>query len=498
MPVRTIRPGSMSQLEQTLKVALPTFRWFGGKSRVIRRVAVIDQAPLPEAGEYFALLLCRVIYSKGADETYFVPADLRSACEKGLALDPSDTPAFSLALLRMVVTGASYWTGRGRLIASCCSDGIRRQGPRAADPHRLKGEQSNTSIRFGQTYMLKILRRLEEGINPEVELGRHLAAGRGFAHSPRFLGTLEYVKPGELPITLCTLHRFVSAKADAWTAFMERLARWKQTRRALTLPRMRGGWFDAAAHDCPATIRRSLNPFVDWAELLGQRTANLHVALATGNRTPAFVPEPLTGSLQETMARALEAQVDETLALARRALPRLPAPAAAGVGRLLQLAPALRMRFAVLRNTHLDAPATRTHGDYHLGQVLFTGRDFQILDFEGEPARSLEERRRKHSPLRDVAGMLRSFHYAASMGLADLPGGVAERWYAWICAAYFRGYRRAVKAACLPAAEAQVKTLLDIYLVEKALYELRYELNNRPDWVSVPLAGILNLMEEPR
>lgn len=489
-----IQGKNLADLERALKAGLPAFRWFGGKSRVIRKVNVIDTVPLPQAGPALWLLVCRVVYTKGRPDYYFVPVDLTPGPGGAISLDPAGNPEFATALIKLILSGASFWTGRGRLLASCSKEGRNRPGVRVPAPSRLKGEQSNTSIRYGQTYMLKMMRRLELGVSPEVEIGRHLAGCKGYTHSPRFLGTLEYVRPGHPPVTLCSVHRFMPARGDAWTAFLDRLAKWKGTRRAKSVPALKTNWLEASREPLPRSARRTLVPFLDWAELLGQRTGSLHGALATGNRTPGFVPEPMSIKMQTGLAKALAIQVGETLAMARRARPRMPAAVQADIDKLLALECRLHTRFAVLRKVPLPVMVSRTHGDYHLGQVLFTGRDFLIIDFEGEPARSLEERRRKHSPLRDVAGMLRSFHYAASVGLSGEV--VAARWYEWICAAYLRGYRATVRAASLPADEADLRLLLDLYLLEKALYELRYELNNRPDWVHVPLAGILNLMEE--
>lgn len=238
-----------------------------------------------------------------------------------------------------------------------------------------------------------------------------------------------------------------------------------------------------------------MSPFLDWAGLLGRRTAELHVALATGKRIPAFVPEPMNGSLAK-LVKALLGQTTETLSAIRKARGTLPAEVRPAVDRLLAGEGSIRKRFEDFGHRPLSARMCRIHGDYHLGQVLFTGRDFLIIDFEGEPARSLEERRRKHSPLRDVAGMLRSFHYAACVGLGPGHAELARHWCDWMCVAFLREYREFGGCIGLPRNDRDFRLLLDVYLMEKALYELRYELNNRPDWVQVPLAGILNLMEE--
>jgi trehalose synthase-fused probable maltokinase len=480
-------------LDEILRNALPGFRWFGGKSKVIRRVTVLDCIPLPEAGPSVQFLLCRVAYVKGEPEVYLLPVDLATAsASEPLGTDLTANIRFASALLRRLFSGASVPAGRGRLVSSC----LTVAAGRIPAPHRMKGEQSNTSIRFGKSYMLKLMRRLEPGVSPEVEIGQHLSAGNGFAHSPSFLGSLDYVRANGETMTLCTVHRFVPAKGDAWATFLKRLGIWGKTSAVRKVPELPQGWLEASLNPVPGSVRKTLAPFADWADQLGRRTGELHVALARQGRSPAFAPEQMTPTMQAGLVRKLLTQTASTLGLLQCERLRLPKALQSEVDRLLELEPRIRARFVPMRQMPVSALVIRTHGDYHLGQVLYTGSDFLIIDFEGEPARSLEERRGKHSPLRDVAGMLRSFHYAASMGLDEESGDVAKRWTAWISAAFMHGYRKTAGKAVIPGKSRDLELLLDVYLLEKALYELRYEANNRPSWVRVPLVGILNLMEE--
>lgn len=497
---RTIR-----RLETALRGALPRFRWFGAKSRAIRRVTVVDRAPLPEAGRSVELLLCRVSYANGRPDLYLIPADLASvssavpekSLRKAAAVAPgrdlADDPVFASALIRRILAGGTWPTKRGGLIAAS-GQGLPRRLPA---PQRLGGEQSNTSIRFGRLCILKLMRRLETGVSPEAEIGRHLRGLEASAHVPPLLATLDYVRPGQPPLTLGCVHAFVPNRGDAWSVFLERMPRWSRGRHVSRLPTPDGDWVGAAGQPVPARIRRLLTPFADMAGRLGRRTAELHLALARTRGDRAFAPEPIAASAQAALCRAVGRQLRDTLALVPAIRAEFPPATRIVADRLMANRANLQAPLLALRHAPASARAIRTHGDYHLGQVLFTGRDFVAVDFEGEPARPLAERRRKQSPLRDVAGMLRSFHYAACVGLAGAPGALADRWLAWVCIAFLHGYRAALgRARLVPRREADFRRLLDVFLLEKALYELHYELNNRPAWVHVPLAGLLKLTED--
>ena len=243
------------------------------------------------------------------------------------------------------------------------------------------------------------------------------------------------------------------------------------------------------------------------AQLLGQRTAELHLALARGDEDTAFRPERFTLLYQRSLSQAIRNDLTRTFQLLRRRLGSLPDDVRADAGWLLGQQADILSRIGRLNRRRFSALRIRTHGDYHLGQVLYTGLDFVIIDFEGEPARSLGERRIKRSPMRDVAGMLRSFDYASSSVLTERiatfvhPEETASLapwrtlWQAWVSAAFLRGYLETDGAERLvPDNDEDLQTLLDAFLLDKALYEVSYELNSRPDWVRIPLHGIIRLL----
>jgi maltose alpha-D-glucosyltransferase/alpha-amylase len=250
---------------------------------------------------------------------------------------------------------------------------------------------------------------------------------------------------------------------------------------------------------------------LDLASLLGRRTGELHVALAADNEHPAFAPEGISALDQRSLYQAIRTAVRRGLDSAKRRAPALPTEQADAVIELASREAEILQRVRSMASPRIQSDRIRVHGDYHLGQVLWTGRDSVIIDFEGEPARPLGERRLKRSPLRDVAGMLRSYHYATHQALHELSerGVLGEQgaatdtlqpwldyWYRWSAVAFLRGYREVTgDTSLVPANDERAGALLEALLIEKAVYELTYEMNNRPDWLSIPIAGIESILE---
>jgi maltose alpha-D-glucosyltransferase/alpha-amylase len=304
-------------------------------------------------------------------------------------------------------------------------------------------------------------------------------------------------------MTLGILQEVIANEGDAWSYTLDALGRffdrilvsWGNESAPVPVPTEPLG--DLARREMTADDFERIGTYVPTVQLLGERTAELHVALASG-RGKDFEPEPFSELYQRSLYDSMRTLAKKNLRLLRQRFKSLPEGVQAAAGRVLAAEDEIVERFRRLTSRKLTAERIRTHGDYHLGQVLYTGRDFVILDFEGEPSRSLSERRLKRSPFRDVAGMLRSFQYAAYVRLfEEAAEGVASPeslpaleswalyWERWVSAAFLQAYlRRARSASFLP----------DAYLLEKAVYELGYELNNRPDWVRIPLQGILQIL----
>ena len=403
-------------------------------------------------------------------------------------------------------------------------------------PSRLgSAEQSNTSILYDQKLILKLFRRLQPGENPDVEIGRFLTEVAHFPRIAPFLGEIRgnfaapqqphnaSNSPTSEHTTLAMLQGLVENEGDGWEFTLDELARYYESVATLALPSDTGSPPSLFA-DLPnsnsrppisADAREHAGLYLDAAALLGRRTAEMHLALATPSNDPAFTPEPFTAdTLVEEVSR-IRAQIALSLDALKRAFNTLPDELASDSAALI-----LSHRAQLVARAHAIAEAPpegtglriRIHGDYHLGQLLRARNDYVILDFEGEPARPLVERRAKHSPLRDVAGMVRSFSYAAYSALDRFaqrnPAAArtlepwAQLWQNAVSTEFLHAWRarmaeaeRDPHAAHLTPQPQQAHRLLNAYLLEKALYELLYELNNRPTWVRIPLAGILNLSD---
>jgi maltose alpha-D-glucosyltransferase/alpha-amylase len=261
----------------------------------------------------------------------------------------------------------------------------------------------------------------------------------------------------------------------------------------------------------PPVAEELIGPYLENVKLLGQRTAELHVALASDSDDPDFAPEPFSVLYQRSLYQSMRNHSGQMFQLLRKSLNQLRGVVLDEALKLLDLQTDVMNRFRTILSKKISAKRLRIHGDFHLGQVLYTGKDYVIIDFEGEPARPITERRIKRSPLRDVSGMLRSFHYAAYTSLFGHLGSAMVRpedlaalepwarlWNVWICSTFLESYvEHATPGGFMPAAREELNILLNIYLLEKALYELGYELNNRPDWVRIPVIGILQLLEAP-
>jgi maltose alpha-D-glucosyltransferase / alpha-amylase len=379
-------------------------------------------------------------------------------------------------------------------------------------PTPSRAEQSNSSVIFGERLMLKLYRRLEAGVNPDVEVGTFLT-DRRFPHAPQVGGWVEYRPARGESATSALVQAYVPNEGDLWEFTLDALGDFLERAVATTSSPDTGSTTAAsllrgAEGDIPETARESIGAYLDTAGLVGERTAELHSALASDPDDPEFAPEPFTALYQRSLYQSIQSTVRQSLRLLARRAPDLPDETREEADAVIALAPVVEDQLRGLLAERLTGMRIRCHGDYHAGQVLYTGRDVVIIDFEGEPARPLSERRLKRSPLTDVAGMIRSFHYAANEALlrARRGGSVrpqdaatldawARHWYAWVAAAFLRGYRRTVGGApFVPAEDREWAVLLDALLMQKAFYELGYEMNNRPDWLGIPLKGIVSLL----
>jgi len=415
-------------------------RWFASKAREVSHADVVEDVALRDG---LRATFVETVFNPGTHETYQL---LRREAE-----DVDVLPDCAGVLLDLMRDNADVQGGES-VVRFRSLDGIP-DDPGA--PRAMGAEQSNTSVVFGDALALKVYRRLEPGINPDLEISRFLTA-HGFASLPRLVGWYE-AEGRALDATLGLLQEFVADGRDGWELALDELG------------------------SDPERFLGRVRP-------LGEVVGEMHRVLGSDASDPAFSPEePSTEAIG-----LLTATIDEEIE--RMFLELGDAEAAAPIaGRGEEVRDRLRM----LTRVATGGRVIRHHGDLHLGQTLLSGEDWLVLDFEGEPARPLVERRRKRSPLRDVAGMLRSFAYAASA--SELQRGIAapEGWEERAREAFLEGYFEKVDPTLLPPSRAATRQLLSIFELEKAVYELRYELNNRPDWVRIPVAGILRLLEAP-
>ncbi len=338
-------------------------------------------------------------------------------------------------------------------------------------------------------------------------MGRFLTEKTDFGQIAPIAGSLEFRRERAEPVTLAILQGYVPNQGDAWQFTLTTLAHFLSGTEVTSSdapPRLHRSLVQASATELPEVATRTVGSYLESARLLGQRTAELHAALASDPDDPAFAPEHISQQDQRSIFQSLNGVALRSMELLRTQLKRLPEDAREEARQVLELEPRIMSALRTFLGRRLTTTRIRVHGDYHLGQVLYTGHDFVIIDFEGEPTRSLYERRLKRLALRDVAGMLRSFQYASQTALKseNIPVESTERSQAWsrmwvdaVSATYLRSYMSTAGAASfVPHGAEDLEMQLTTMLLEKALYELRYELNTRPDWVRIPLRGILDLM----
>ncbi len=504
-----------AQLEED---ALPHFvaaqRWYGAKGEVIRRVAITDYAEWGNTDYKWLVALCRIEAAASEPLTYFLPlalvlengdeerlhamspttvAKVRQQAQVGILGDAFADAAFCRALVQAIGARQTLACEQGTIRFLPTDAFAALAGGASVDlpvrPPDTKG--SNTAVVLGEQLFLKGYRHLQIGTHPEFEVGRFLTEVAKFPNTAPVLGVVEYQGSDGSNMTLALLQGYVKNQGDCWSYTLNYLGRFLEECRTAVEP--------------PEPAVQAHGAYLVLIRTLGQRTGELHNALGKATRDSAFDPEPVTDTDLADWILRVQGEAAATLDLLERREDGLAEVVRETVQTLLAQRKALVDRLQACISGQIKAVKTRYHGDYHLGQVLLTQNDFVITDFEGEPARPFAERRHKHSPLRDVAGMLRSFNYVAYAALAHVS---AERpkdlarfeplmrdWEAEVGQVFLAAYGEAVHSSGLFEPEASLRGLLDLFLLEKALYEVRYELDNRPDWVVIPLRGILSLLQ---
>jgi maltose alpha-D-glucosyltransferase / alpha-amylase len=510
---------------------IPKQRWFGAKTKKIKSTKIADWGVL-DGAVHSAMAFVSIHYEDGSGDTYVLPlaiavneaADRVAERSSNGIVSPVSTPegpgvlydgtfddSTCEQLLSFIDRGGELKTQHAVMRGLSSSVFREVRGPEE-DPipvRRGSAEQSNTSILYGERFILKLFRHQDSGPNPDTEIGRYLTEKTHFDRIPPFAGSIEYQVDGGEPSTVAMLQGLVANEGDGWKWTLEELERYYETCALATYPSQDGGQDSAdlvALSEMPVSqfARDHVGMYLESAATLGRRTAEMHLALASPTNDPAFSPEPLSAEELRTTMKDIRDHAARVFDVLKENVSRLPDDIVECAGLVLSRRRLILERFRNPGADPVEGLLTRIHGDYHLGQVLRYRSDFIILDFEGEPARSLTERRAKQSPMKDVAGMLRSFSYAAYATLINFTARRPEDlgrlmfwarlWERSVSAEFLRAYRAISQGSNhVPSEAAAFRQLLDAYLLDKALYELLYELNNRPAWVRIPVEGILAL-----
>ena len=434
--------------EQQLIDYVTQQRWFGSKARVVVHAHVIDSAVLREADPRYLISLVEIAFDTGVHETYQLP-------QREDGLDGLADPGLARELVHAMRGGLTLPANEG-VLEFRPLEGFAGLGTELTAARPIESEQSNSSIVFDDELILKVFRRLEAGINPELELLRFLTE-RGFPNIAALGGWYAYAgRP--MDATLGVLQEFIRGGEDGWDLALDELGEGPER-------------------------------FIGRLRRLGEVTGRMHTVLASDASDPNFAPEEPSGEALGLLTATVDEEIEQIFL-------ELP-PDNEALDPILGRGEEVREQLRMLTHIGPVGRVIRHHGDFHLGQTMWAGEDWVILDFEGEPARSLAERRRKRSPLRDVAGMLRSFAYAATAAELLRGASTPEGWEEQARSQFLEGYLDTADPALLPSGQVALDRLLAVFELEKAVYELRYELNNRPDWVRIPVAGIQRLIEEP-
>jgi len=492
---------------ETLPRYIATQRWYAAKGTAIKRSALSDWVLW--GAEHSWLIALVQVETATAQCAYFLPmalawgdneeeqiralaaatlARVRQQSHVGVIADAFADEAFCRALVAAIGAGSSVACANGtlRFTPTAVYNELAGDAVHTLPLTRAKLPSSNTVVTLGDRLFLKGYRQLRIGINPELEVGRFLVEVARFANCVPVAGAIEYIAADGTPTCLALLQGHVENQGDGWSYTLDYLERYFESRLVTTA-------------EPPPDVHGA---YLSLVQTLGTRTAELHRALALRTGDPAFDPEPLAPGDLAAWKQRVHDDALVTLALLEKSQPHLPAAALANARLLLAQRQRLLKRIEACSMPKSQLLKTRCHGDYHLGQVMVSSNDFIIIDFEGEPARTLEECRAKQSALRDVAGMLRSFDYARWSALLDDTRSdvdrsrlapLAHEWLQEAREAFLRAYDESTRASGLYGDFAEVQGLIELFELEKALYELRYEINNRPGWINVPLQGVLML-----
>jgi maltose alpha-D-glucosyltransferase/alpha-amylase len=515
---------------EILPVYLMNMRWFGGKARSIQSIKVADHAPIPLKGDSIQLVLLEVGYQDGLPDLYQLPlgfcmeqegqklielypksilSGITVDSKTGVLYDAVFGKHFQQEIIRLMATNHQLSLKNG-VIDFSGSEQLKTYKKNAQQSRAkiLSAEQSNTSVTYDDLFFLKIYRKVDRSMNPDLEVTRFLSERTSFKNIPAFTGCIQW-QSEQGTMVLGMMQEMVKSNGDAWTYMLHQLDIYFEQiiSKSTGMVHMRPNSLSSdTCKEVLVDMKDILDPsWMEQIKLLAQRTGEMHLALASHPDLPEFKPEEFSLHYQRSLFSGFQSLVRSTFQNLTKSLKKISEEHRKNVECILEDEQKILTAFKRIYQKKINAMKIRIHGDFHLGQALFTGKDFILLDFEGEPARSYSERRLKRSPLRDVAGMLRSFHYAAYASLMqndhftakdkERLWPFAEQWYEYTSELYIHTYLDIVNGSeFIPKDQKDLKMLLETYTLEKAIYELNYELNNRPEWIMIPLRGIQSII----
>ncbi|MFM2285314.1 MAG: hypothetical protein RLZZ543_811 [Bacteroidota bacterium] len=519
------------QLEnQILPAFLKRMRWFGGKARMVTAIKIYQNIPLETTNGFARYLLLKVRYPDGPTEIYALPlvfvneryagngtfpaeavlARIGEGSSAGYLIDGIYDEAFrnTLFLLmnkRQIQKGDHY-----PLLANSGKFLNQHGMPQPLESKVLNADQSNSAIIFNNAYFLKLFRKVEYMINPDWEIVNFLTNQDQFHQLPAYAGSIELQHPEKPTMLLVILQQLVPNQGDAWKMTLNHLSDFYtkviQSEYHLRPLPIKPHVLSISWEKTPEALRDLIGEEVyHKARLLGKRTAEFHLALMAGNDDPSFAPEEVDAEFQQKLYKELMQLVESKFELLERNIHRVPLSMRGDAGLMLNDKEKVKHFFSSVLKKPLQGKRIRIHGDYHLGQVLVSNDDYFLLDFEGEPDKPHNERRDKYPSLKDVAGMMRSYRYAAyaslfqhfeyDQELQDKLMAVADLWYHFVSRYFLGAYLETTKGTGLIPSEEKVNDLLQIYSFQKAIYELGYEINNRPDWALIPLQSLTKFVK---
>ncbi len=522
-----------------IRAYIKNCRWFGGKARPIQNIKIAESLHFSYNKESFSWLILEITYIEGLPELYQLPVtfasgelDLQLREEfpqgiiatiqigdiQGVLYDAVYSRLFREAIFENMLKKRKIKNDRGEM-AFYISKEFEKQFREDEDSKQeffskiLSAEQSNTSIIFRKKYFFKLYRKLDRIINPDLEISRFLTEKAHYKNTPSFLGAIEHRLLKHNPMVIGMMLDLVPNQGDAWDYTSDALNRYFEKILAYqnykNVPTLKGDLLHPLSYnDLEDDLKDILGITVcERISLLAIRTAEMHLGLASQPDEVDFEPEAFSLHYQRSLFSSLQSLTRNSYQTLEKSIKQLPENVKSEAQEILEMKHDILDRMKKIYSRKFNSIKIRNHGDYHLGQVLFTGKDYFIIDFEGEPARTFSERRLKRSPLRDLAGMLRSFHYAVYNALfklkslrqedLDILEKWGELWYHYMAGIYIHSYLDTLgkETALVPDNNEDLKIMLDTFILEKAVYELNYELNNRPDWVIIPIKGIKYIMK---